>query len=96
MRRLLLAGPLLLLTLVFGPRVSAAQPARVIISEIMYHPPSTNVLEEWVELLNAGGSPADLTGWQFSHGIQFTFPAQTLLPAGARLVIASVTAGYSF
>ncbi|MFO1460558.1 MAG: lamin tail domain-containing protein [Verrucomicrobiota bacterium] len=94
MRRLLLAGPLLLLTLVFGPRVSAAQPARVIISEIMYHPPSTNVLEEWVELLNAGGSPADLTGWQFSHGIQFTFPAQTLLPAGARLVIAADAATF--
>ena len=35
---------------------------QVIFNEIMYHPASTNVLEDFVELYNMGAAPVDLTG----------------------------------
>jgi len=62
----------------------------VIISEIMYHPSSENVLEEYIELLNKGGSAVNLAGWRFSGGVQFTFP-NVSIPAGGYLVVAADT-----
>ncbi|NQU22058.1 MAG: lamin tail domain-containing protein, partial [Candidatus Nealsonbacteria bacterium] len=60
----------------------------VMITEIMYHPASENDLEEYVELHNRGGWPVDLLDWQFSSGVQFTFPDVTIDP-GEYLVVAS-------
>src|SRR5882762_9371764 len=60
-----------------------------IINEIMYHPASTNLLEQWVELYNPGTNTVDLTDWKFSNGIQFTFPTNTVLKAGDYLVVAA-------
>src|SRR5438093_1599005 len=54
----------------------------VIINEIMYHPPSTNLLEQWVELLNTGSNTVDLSGWTLGGGADFTFPSNTTLGAG--------------
>ncbi len=62
----------------------------VIISEIMYHPSSENVLEEYIELFNKGGSSVNLTGWRFSGGVQFTL-TNVSIPAGGYLVIAANT-----
>jgi hypothetical protein len=62
----------------------------VIISEIMYHPSSENVLEEYIELFNKGGTAVNLNGWRFSGGVQFTFPNITL-PGGGYLVVAANT-----
>src|SRR5947199_5142010 len=45
--------------------------AQPVINEIFYHPTSTNVLEEWVELYNPGTNAIDLTGWQFVNGMHF-------------------------
>jgi len=45
--------------------------AQPIINEIMYHPASTNLLEQWVELYNPGTNAIDFTGWKFGNGIQF-------------------------
>src|SRR5947207_2942622 len=59
----------------------------VIINEIMHHPASTNVLEEWVELLNTGPTNVNISGWQISSGARFTFPTNTPLAVGAFLVI---------
>jgi len=58
-----------------------------VINEIMYHPTSTNVLEEWVELYNPGTNAVDLTGWAFVNGMHFSFPSNTVLAAGAYLVV---------
>src|SRR6185369_2796738 len=63
---------------------STAQP---VINEIMYHPTSTNVLEEWVELYNPGTNATDLSGWSFVNGMAFSFPSNTILAAGAYLVV---------
>lgn len=64
--------------------------AGVVISEIMYHPSSENVLEEYIELFNKGGSAVNLTGWRFSKGVQYTF-TNVSIPAGGYLVVAADT-----
>lgn len=64
--------------------------AGVVISEIMYHPSSENVLEEYIELFNKGATGVNLNGWRFSGGVQFTFP-NVSIPAGGYLVVAADT-----
>ena len=67
----------------------------IIINEIMYHPPGgTNGSDEFVELQNNTASsvalfdPAYPTNhWKLGGGIDFTFPANVSLAAGARLLI---------
>jgi hypothetical protein len=60
----------------------------VIISEIMYHPSSENVLEEFIELFNKGASAVNLNGWQFSAGVNYTF-TNVSIPANGYLVVAA-------
>ncbi len=60
----------------------------VILSEILYHPPSHRAEEEWIELHNRGTEPVNLAGWRFSAGIEFTFPP-VVLPPGGYLVVAA-------
>ena len=76
-----------IVALVFAAFPAEAQP--VVISEIMYHPPSTNLLEQWFELLNPGPTNVNLSGWQITKGISFTFAANTTLAPGAFLVVAA-------
>src|SRR5437762_195311 len=61
----------------------------VVINEIMYHPPSTNLLEEWFELFNPGSNAVDLSGWQITKGVGFAFPTNTMMGAGGYLVVAA-------
>ncbi|MEN9676268.1 MAG: Inner spore coat protein, partial [Verrucomicrobiota bacterium] len=63
--------------------------AGIVISEIMYHPPGTNVLEEWLELHNTGSNSVNLGGWQLDRGVHFTFPKPTVMLPDARLVVAA-------
>src|SRR3954451_15770476 len=67
----------------------------VMINEIMYHPASTNLLEEWFELYNNGPTNVNLSGWRISKGLDFTFPANTTIAAGGFLVLAADTAIFS-
>ena len=67
--------------------LSAAVRADVIINEIMYHPSSELTTEEYIELYNPGVSAVDLSGWKFTNGVLFTFPAATSIPAGGYLVV---------
>jgi hypothetical protein len=60
----------------------------VLISEIMYHPSTENVLEEYIELFNKGASAVNLNGWQFSGGVNYTF-TNASIPAGGYLVVAA-------
>lgn len=66
-----------------------------VISEIMYHPASTNRLEEWFELHNLGNHPVDLSGWRIASGVAFTFPANTSLAGGGYLVVAADAATFA-
>src|SRR6267154_1164873 len=63
--------------------------ACVVINEIMYHPASGNVLESYVELRNLDNVTTNISGWHFTKGIEFTFPTNTTLGAGAYLVVAA-------
>ena len=72
--------------------VSLALPVRaqnILINEIMYHPSSENSREEYLELYNAGPTNVNLTGWQFTKGIAFTFPSNTVIKASNYLVVAA-------
>ncbi|HEY0548585.1 MAG TPA: Ig-like domain-containing protein, partial [Verrucomicrobiae bacterium] len=61
----------------------------VVISEIMYHPSSENVLEEYIELFNKGATTVNLNGWKFSAGVSFTFSNASIPPNGYLVVAAS-------
>jgi hypothetical protein len=71
----------------------AASPS-VYVSEIMYHPPGTNHLEQWFELSNSGSKAVDLTGWSVTKGVRFAFSAGTVIPAGGYLVVAADAATF--
>ncbi len=71
-------------------RLGGNEGARVLLTEIMYHPvaePSPDEEHEFIEITNAGSEDADLTGWTL-RGVKFTFPAGTVLSPGSYLVIA--------
>ena len=68
---------------------TAALAQNVLINEIMYHPVSENLNESYVELYNPGPSAADLSGWQFTKGFRYVFPANTVMASGAYLVVAA-------
>src|SRR5262245_59015997 len=63
--------------------------AQVVVNEIMYHPASHDVREEWLEFLNTSGTNVNLSGWTISGGLDFTFPTNTILGAGKHLVVAA-------
>ena len=66
----------------------------VVINELHYNPAEGGVYE-FMEIYNAGLGDVDLTGWTISDGVVFTFPVDTLLAAGAYLVIAEDAALYT-
>jgi hypothetical protein len=68
--------------------------AAVVINEIMFHPSSERTDEEYIELLNTGATPINLTGWRLRGGVSFTFPNITVSPNGI-LVVAANTARFA-
>lgn len=66
-----------------------AVPSRgdVVINEIMYHPESEDVREEFIELLNNGPEPVDVSGWQFVRGVRYVVPPGSMLAPGGVLVV---------
>ena len=87
--------------LAFGTHFIAITPiaAAPVINEIMYHPGHAALTpepinEEWIELRNPDPFPADISGWRFTRGIDYTIPAATSIPAGGFLVIASNVAAF--
>ncbi|MFW6153853.1 MAG: lamin tail domain-containing protein [Planctomycetota bacterium] len=59
--------------------------APVIINEVMYHTPDTDL--EFIELYNPSGSEADISGWRLDDAVEFTFDAGTSLAAETHLVV---------
>src|SRR5688500_19631422 len=81
----------LFVLLVAGACFSIVARGGVVINEIMFHPISENVLDEWIELHNTGTEAVDLNGWKFTRGIQFAFSNATIAPGGFVTVVASRT-----
>jgi hypothetical protein len=72
------------------PGTSNTPPAihEIVINEIMYNPISGNGDDEFVELHNRATYPIDVSAWRFTDGIDFTFPSNTIMAAGAHLAVA--------
>ena len=47
----------------------------LVVTEIMYNPPGTEENLEWIEIYNEKAAPEDLSGYRFTAGIHFVFPA---------------------
>lgn len=67
------------------------QPTLVIINEVHYDPDLKTEFAEFIELFNAGVTDTDLSGWEFTDGISYTFPQGTILAAGDYIVVAQDT-----
>lgn len=61
--------------------------ADIVINEIHYDPADKTKPAEFIELHNSGSTSVNLTGWQLTKGVDFTFPALILAP-GAYAVVA--------
>lgn len=66
---------------------ATADPGGMVISELHYHPGSDLDTDEFLELVNTGGSPINMSGWTFTEGITATLPAGSSVPAGGYFVI---------
>src|SRR5436190_10339780 len=63
-----------------------------VISEIMYRPGTgfpENTALEYIEVHNPDAAPVEIGGWAFRSGVNFTFPANTVIPAGGYVVVAA-------
>lgn len=76
----------------------------IVISEFMYHPPhrlfapfyeAEDLDLEYIELYNNGDSSIDLVGWQFTYGIDYTFPAGVSIAPHSYLVVAANVTSFS-
>ena len=83
-----------------------AAATNVVISELHYHPAEPATPEEiavsrdrdnyeFVELLNIGPRSIDLSDVEFSDGIAFVFPPNTVLGAGARAIVVRNEAAFT-
>jgi hypothetical protein len=59
----------------------------VVINELMYDPISGNDDDQYIELYNRGTNTLNLSGWQLTSAVTFSFPSVTLAP-NAYLVVA--------
>ncbi len=57
----------------------------LVINEIMYHP--ENDYPEFIEVMNFGDSPVNLSGFAFSEGIKYTFTNNEIIKPGAGVVL---------
>jgi spore coat protein CotH len=71
----------------FGAANSGPRIGPVILSELMYNPPSGSNHLEFVEILNPAETPVDLANWQLAGGVTFAFPSNSTLSPGGVLVI---------
>ncbi len=75
--------------------VPVGDPLRtLVINEIMYHPSSAQVGDEFVELYNRGNQAVNLQGWRLSGGVDLVFPDLTL-EANDYLVVAADLESFS-
>ena len=82
----------------FGSTPAAA--GNIIVTELHYHPGDPSLAEqaagftnaddfEFIELMNISLGVVDLSGSRFTAGVDFTFPLNTTLTAGQRVIIVS-------
>ncbi|MGE4179676.1 MAG: CotH kinase family protein [Limisphaerales bacterium] len=73
--------------LALGLATSAAH-GKIVINEIMYHPPDDRDELQWIELHNTGEQTVDLAGWALVQGVRFKFTNSLPLPPSGYVVVA--------
>ncbi len=74
-----------------GTNNAASRTPLIVINELMHHPPSEDSDDEFVELLNPGTDAIHISKWRLEGGVNYTFPATAMIPAGGYLVVARNT-----
>jgi hypothetical protein len=64
----------------------------VVINELMYDPISGNDDDQYIELYNKGTNTINLSGWQFTAGVTFTFPPGAVVGPNGYAVVGKNTA----
>ncbi len=64
----------------------------IVISEIMYNIPGAGNEFDFIELTNIGDNPVNLEGYNFSMGVDFTFPAMMIQPGEYMLLVENASA----
>src|SRR5688572_31705188 len=62
--------------------------AAVLINEIHYNADVKTEHVEFVELYNTGPASMDLSGWKIADGIEYRFPAGTIISSNGFIVVA--------
>jgi hypothetical protein len=72
------------------PGLANAAPLQrdLVINEIMYHPISESNNDEYIEIYNRGTNAISLANWRVRGGIDFNFPSNAMIGAGAYVVVA--------
>ncbi|HON07951.1 MAG TPA: lamin tail domain-containing protein, partial [Verrucomicrobiota bacterium] len=60
----------------------------VMFNEIMYHPLTNESELEWIELYNQLAVDVDISNWVITNGIEYKFPAGTIISGGCYVVVA--------
>ncbi len=74
-----------------GTNNSAIVIGDIVINELMYDPISGNDDDQYIELYNQGTNTIDMTGWQFTSGVTFTFPSVTIAPNNYLVIARNLT-----
>jgi hypothetical protein len=69
--------------------------AKVLINEIHYDPAVKTDLAEFIELHNTGPEAVDISGWNFTSGVTFTFGPDTEIAGGGFIVVAENPAAFT-
>ncbi len=62
----------------------------VVFNEVHYHPADENAQTEWIELRSLQGVDVDMSGWRLAGGVDYTFPAGTVISGRGFLLVAAV------
>ena len=78
----------LLATFAVATLTASAADSTVVFNEIQYHPAAGQ--PEFLELRNLNGVDVSVAGWKIDGGVDYTFPAGTVVPGGGYVVIGGV------
>ena len=71
-----------------GTNPTSGSHASVVVNEIHYHPASDDSSEEFIELHNRSSFPADISSWEITDEVLYSFPEGTVIPPQGYTVVA--------
>ena len=81
--------PFLLCALLLAAVPARALDSVLVFNEIHYHPANELAQTEWIELRSLQAVDVNIAGWRIDGGVDYTFPAGTIMPGLGYLIIAA-------